>query len=191
MPGTSAGGSRRFTTVLALLAGLAVVVVIARQNGDQGHRTARSPDRIEIPGIGAESSLIPLGLEKDGTIEVPPVDDAMQAGWYELGPAAGETGPFVVLGHIDSHTDPGIFLRLHELGEGDLVRVYRVDKSVVTYVVDRTQKVGKDRFPTEAVYGNTTGPEIRLITCGGAFDRKRGSYEENLIVYGHLVESPA
>lgn len=38
-------------------------------------------------------------------------------------------------------------------------------------------------FPSQLVYGGTEGAELRLITCGGSFDRRAGSYDENLIVW--------
>ncbi|GAA4616138.1 class F sortase [Saccharopolyspora hordei] len=144
------------------------------------------PRAIRIPSIPVESTLVPLGLNPDGTAEVPPVEDAEQAGWYRLGPGAGEVGPFVVLGHVDSHTEAGVFYRLRDLRPGDRVEVDRVDGSRVTYVVDRVETAPKDHFPTEAVYGDVPRPEIRLITCGGAFDEDARSYEDNVIVYGHL-----
>ena len=45
----------------------------------------------------------------------------------------------------------------------------------------------KDEFPTEAVYGPTSGPELRLVTCGGAFDRSARSYDDNVVVDAALV----
>lgn len=144
------------------------------------------PRAIGLPSIDVESTLIPLGLNADGTAEVPPIDEPRQAGWFRLGPGAGEVGPFVVLGHVDSYREAGVFYRLRDLRPGDPVDIDRADGSRVTYVVDRVQITPKDRFPTEAVYGDVARPEIRLITCGGAFDESRRSYEDNLIVYGHL-----
>jgi hypothetical protein len=33
------------------------------------------------------------------------------------------------------------------------------------------------------VYGDTTEPTLRLITCIGPFDEARGRYPDNLIVF--------
>ncbi|WP_241832795.1 class F sortase [Amycolatopsis sp. CB00013] len=110
----------------------------------------------------------------------------MQAGWYEPGPAPGQTGPAVIVGHVDGASQPGIFYRLHELAPGDRVTVERADGSVVTFVVRRTIHAPKDRFPTKEVYGRTAGPELRLITCGGSFDRAARSYRDNVIVFAQL-----
>ncbi|MGP4015798.1 class F sortase [Saccharopolyspora sp. 5N708] len=146
------------------------------------------PQSISIPAIRVTSALVPLGLNADGTVEVPPIEKPMQAGWYSRGPGAGAAGPFVVLGHVDSYTEAGVFLRLRDLRRGDRILVERQDRSQVSYVVDRVDLVRKDEFPTEAVYGDVPRPEIRLITCGGDFDESQRNYEENLIVFGHLTQ---
>jgi hypothetical protein len=145
---------------------------------------ARSrPVWIDVPGIRAHSSLVPLGLNADRTVEVPPVDQPMQAGWYEHSPAPGQTGPSVVLGHVDGGGQDGIFARLHELRPGDEIRIGREDEQVARFVVERTEQFPKTEFPADQVYGDTKGPELRLITCGGSFDEAANSYRDNVIVF--------
>ncbi|WP_324187058.1 class F sortase [Actinokineospora alba] len=141
------------------------------------------PVSVEIPKIGAKSSLVPVGLTADGALDVPPTSQPLQAAWYELGPTPGEVGPSVVLGHVDGDGNPGIFHQLTKLTPGDEVLIAREDGSTVTFVVRRLQQVAKDAFPTEEVYGDTAGPELRLITCGGSFDRATGNYRDNIIAY--------
>ncbi|GAB3888680.1 hypothetical protein GCM10029964_056770 [Kibdelosporangium lantanae] len=142
---------------------------------------------MRIPRIGASSGLIPLGLNPDQTIQVPPVSTPMQAGWYANGPTPGEVGPAVILGHVDGNHQKGVFYRLHELAEGDEVFVTRADGGELTFVVTKVDQVAKDMFPTETVYGDTEAPELRLITCGGAFDRVAHRYLDNIIVYASLA----
>jgi sortase (surface protein transpeptidase) len=144
------------------------------------------PVSVEVPKIGAKSSLVPVGLTADGALDVPPTSQPLQAAWYELGPTPGEVGPSVVLGHVDGDGKPGIFHQLHKLAPGDEVLIAREDGSTVTFVVRRLQQVAKDAFPTEEVYGDTAGPELRLITCGGTFDRRSGNYRDNVIAYATL-----
>lgn len=128
-----------------------------------------------------------LGINADGTVQDPPLEKPMQAGWYVHGPSAGQVGPFVVLGHVDSKTQPGIFFRLKELKAGDKVLVDRADGMRITYTIDRMQQVSKSNFPTDAVYGDTPQQELRVITCGGAFDHKSGNYLDNIIAFGHMT----
>jgi sortase (surface protein transpeptidase) len=145
------------------------------------------PVQVRIPKIGATSSLVPLGLNPDGTVLVPPVSQPMQAGWYADGAAPGELGPAVLLGHVDGNQREGIFFRLHELAAGDDVFVTRADGVVLRFTVTATTEVAKNAFPTDAVYGGTTDPELRLITCGGSFDAAAHSYVDNIVVYAKLV----
>lgn len=141
------------------------------------------PAGVEIPKIAAASTLVPLGLNPDRTVRVPPVEQPMQAGWYSDGPRPGEVGPSVILGHVDGGGLPGIFHRLRELAEGDEILVSRVDGSTVTFVVRKVEQVAKSEFPTDRVYGDTDEVELRLITCGGQFDAAARSYRDNIIVY--------
>jgi LPXTG-site transpeptidase (sortase) family protein len=148
---------------------------------------ARSlPTALDVPAIDAKSTLVSLGLNPDRTVEVPPVDQPLQAGWYEYGPTPGEVGPAVILGHIDGDHRKGIFWRLHELKPGDPVLVDRADGGKLTFEVTKVDQIAKKSFPTEAVYGNTTDPELRLITCGGQYDAANKNYLDNVIVYAKL-----
>jgi LPXTG-site transpeptidase (sortase) family protein len=144
---------------------------------------AAEPTEISIPRIGARSTLVPLGLNADETIQVPPVSTPMQAGWYTNAPTPGEIGPAVILGHVDGTKKPGIFFRLKEMAAGDEILVSREDGVTARFVVDRVEHVAKKDFPTDQVYGDTTDAELRLITCGGVFDRDARSYVDNIIVF--------
>ncbi|GAA1991812.1 class F sortase [Amycolatopsis minnesotensis] len=149
--------------------------------------TKSLPDWVEVPSIEAKSSLVPLGLNPDKTVEVPPVDKPLQAGWYENSPPPGQAGPAVVLGHIDGNHQKGIFWRLREVKAGDEVRVGTKDGKTLRFTVSKVDQVAKDAFPTDAVYGDTADPELRLITCGGVFDHDTGNYRDNIIAYAKLA----
>ncbi|ONI85885.1 class F sortase [Actinosynnema sp. ALI-1.44] len=150
---------------------------------------ASTPTEISIPKIGARSSLVPLGLNADQTIQVPPVDQPMQAGWYDKAPTPGEAGPAVILGHVDGNKKPGIFYRLKELAVGDEIAVSRQDGKTAQFKVTHVEQIAKREFPTDKVYGDTHGSELRLITCGGQFDHAAHSYKDNIIVYATLITS--
>ncbi|MFI7703415.1 class F sortase [Nonomuraea sp. NPDC049480] len=148
---------------------------------------ASPPVRVDIPEIGVRAKVMRLGLNPDGTLEVPPLSKADQTGWYERGAAPGTAGPTVIVGHVDTAAGPAVFSRLGELRPGDRVRVTRADGKIATYRLDALESVRKDAFPTLRVYGDVSYPAIRLITCGGDFDRSSGHYLDNTIAYGHLV----
>jgi sortase (surface protein transpeptidase) len=153
--------------------------------------TVPAPVAVEIPAIGAVSSLIGLGLNPDGSLAVPPLSAPRQASWYSDGVTPGETGPAVVAGHVSGQIDgrsiPGVFARLAELGPGDDILIERSDGTTLRFVVQRVETHDKGDFPTEAVYGDRAGPELVLITCGGALDPAARSYESNVIVFAVLA----
>ncbi|WP_169952590.1 class F sortase [Microbispora sp. H11081] len=145
------------------------------------------PVLLEIPKIGVRTTLMSLGKNPDGTLEVPPLDRVDEAGWYRLGPSPGARGPAVIAGHVDSTKGPGVFFKLGALRPGDTVRISRKDGTRAVFEVDSLESVPKDSFPTRKVYGMVKTPVLRLITCGGDFDRAGGHYRDNIIVYARLV----
>ena len=148
---------------------------------------ASRPVSVHIPSSGTTSELISLGLRDDGTLDVPPGDPGAPASWYNLSPTPGERGPAVLLGHVNA-TDggPGVFADLRELGEGDTVSVTREDGTTAIFAFQRGEQYAKDAFPTQQVYGNTAGAELRLITCDG-FDPESGRFDDNYVVYATLT----
>ena len=147
--------------------------------------TASAPVRVEIAAIGVDSDLMELGIAEDGTLEVPPT--GFPAGWFTGGPTPGELGPAVIAGHIDWITGPGVFYRLGSLAPGDDIRVTRADGTVATFRTVRVAQFPKDAFPTELVYGDIDHAGLRLISCGGAFNRGTGHYEDNIVVFADLL----
>jgi sortase (surface protein transpeptidase) len=150
-------------------------------------RGAAPPVRIRIPAIGVSAAVVRLGLNRDGTLQVPA--DFGVTGWFTGGPAPGETGPAVIAGHIDSRRGPAVFYRLHALRPGDRVAVERTDGTTVQFAVQDTAQYPKRAFPTEAVFGPSPDPLLRLITCGGTFDRSRRSYRDNVVVTARLASA--
>jgi LPXTG-site transpeptidase (sortase) family protein len=146
---------------------------------------AALPVSVDIPAIGVRSELITLGLNPDGTLAVPaPGPDYDKAAWFDGSPRPGDIGPAVIEGHVDSAANgPSVFYRLGDLVVGDQVEVTREDGTVVPFEVYDVRVVPKADFPTFDVYGNTDGPELRLITCGGPFDGAAGSYLDNVVVF--------
>lgn len=163
----------------------------AEPPGVAGFRSVRTydqpapPVRLWIPAIAVSTRLVRLGRLPDGSLEVP---HAWQtAGWFDQGPRPGQPGPAVILGHVDSTAGPAVFFRLRELRPRDIVRVGLADGRILIFRVRRVRLYPKDKFPTEAVYFPTLKRELRLITCGGAFDYANRNYLSNVVVYATLV----
>ena len=142
------------------------------------------PVWLSIPVIGVRTSLVDLGLRSNGTLQVP--SSTAVAGWYTGSSRPGTVGAAVIAGHVDSRSGPGIFFWLRDLRPGDRIYVGRADGTMAVFTVTAVRKVAKDLFPTAAVYGPVPDAELRLITCGGVFDRSLGSYLSNIVVFARL-----
>jgi hypothetical protein len=150
---------------------------------------ASEPVRLAIPSIGVDSALQHLGQDAEGGLEVPaPGPRYDEAAWYRYSPTPGELGPAVLLGHIDSAAGgPSVFFRLGELQAGARIDVTRADGSAAVFVVDAVHRYAKKDFPTQLVYGDIDHAGLRILTCGGAFDRTTRHYLDNIVVFASLV----
>ena len=147
---------------------------------------ARSaPVKLRIPAIGLSVSVSALGLNPDGTVQVP--TDFQEAGWFRLGPSPGQVGSAVILGHVDSYRGPAVFFRLRSLRAGDRVEVSLANGVVAHFVVRRVALYPKERFPARRVYASRGHSTLQLVTCGGEFDTRTRSYLSNVVAYTSLV----
>jgi hypothetical protein len=190
--GTAGRRGRALLAVTALAVGVGVATPRASAEATTGSGSGAvalapvagqpaAPVRLVVPAAGVDTALTGAGLDRAGAL-VPPADPAV-AGWYTGGPVPGETGPAVIAGHVDWAGAPAVFARLAELVPGAEVLVGRADGSTDRFTVTRVVRRAKSDFPAAEVYAPAAGAELRLITCGGAFDRTRGSYEDNVIVF--------
>lgn len=169
--------------------GPATVAPTAARGPVQTPGAGGAPVTLDIPSLGVSSPVNSVGLNPDRTLEVPapgPLYD--QAAWYRGSPTPGRVGPAVIIGHVDSAANgPSVFYDLGRMAPGDRITVTLSDRSTRTFAVDAVRIFSKDAFPQLEVYGDTAGPELRLITCGGPFDSSAGSYEDNTVVFARLV----
>ena len=147
------------------------------------------PVRLSVPALGVKTRLIGLRKDRTGALQVP--EDAGRAGWYSQGFAPGGDGPAVIVGHVDSYRGPGIFSRLGEMRPGQLISIRRADGSLAVFEVRSVETFAKRDFPTERVYRGDGTPALRLVTCGGEFDRGAKSYLSNVVVFAVPHAPPA
>ena len=163
----------------------------AQSTSDSAHSekvpptAAQRPVRLEIPSISVNIDIIDLGLDTDGTLEVPP--DGKAAGWYTGAPAPGEVGPAIIAGHVDWEGTDGVFFDLRNLEPGADIIVTRADGSRTVFTATSIEHFPKDDFPTDVVYGDLDHPGLRIITCGGSFDETARSYTDNIIAFADIV----
>ncbi len=196
-PGPGAGGSGSGTTVASDGADPSAEPSSGGSEGEdatgpellevQQATDVQAPVRVEVPSLGIDTRLDRLGTDSLDRLETPP--QWQVAGWFAGGPSPGDAGPAVIAGHVDSPTGPAVFARLSELGEGDAVRVTDAGGTVREFAVTSTTTTPQDGFPTEAVYGPTPDPQLRLITCSGPYDAEAGGYQDNLLVFATEVDA--
>ncbi len=143
------------------------------------------PVRLRIPSLGVDAPIGSVGKAPDGTVEVPQRWE--DVGWFDEGARPAEDGPSVLLGHVDSKAGPAVFARLPQAPPGAVVEVVGDGGEVTRWRVERTEQHPKTQFPTEAVYLPALRPELRLVTCGGEFDRATRHYRDNVVVYASLL----
>jgi sortase (surface protein transpeptidase) len=163
------------------------LLVTAAETSPAGSARKQMPDpvRISIPSIGVNAPIVPLGLNRDQTMQVP--RNRSDAGWFRPGPEPGEIGPAVIVGHLATVSGPGVFAQLSRLKRGGLIHVGLRGGSSVTFVARSMIRVAKSRFPTRRVYARTALPTLRLITCSGRFDPVTGHHTDNFIVFASLL----
>ncbi|OKI45168.1 class F sortase [Micromonospora sp. CB01531] len=160
------------------------------QRADESARapaTASRPVSLAVPAIKVTAPITPVGQAKDGSVDVPPLSQHNQTGWYDRGPVPGEPGRAIIVGHVDTKSGPAVFYHLRELKPGDRIEVTRADHSVVTFTVDTVEHFDKANLPADRVYGDDGPPGLRLITCGGEWLGGRAGYADNIIAFASLA----
>ncbi|MGX2997013.1 class F sortase [Streptomyces sp. JNUCC 64] len=149
------------------------------------------PERVDVPLAGVRAPVVARGLDRTGAVEAPPLDQPGTVAWYGTGPAPGSAGAALLVGHADGRSAPAVFHRLRTLVPGDEVRVYRADGTAAGFTVEDVRMVERDRFDAARVYGpdRPGRAELRLITCGGTFDRASGTYSANVVVSAYLTDA--
>jgi hypothetical protein len=160
--------------------------------GGQAHQPLQRslPVAVDIPAIGVHSKLLHLGVNSDGTIQVPSLNTrADEAAWYRYSPAPGQMGTSVIEGHVDSYHGAAVFFRLGALHPGDSIEVRLADGITAVFRVTGVRQYLKSRFPAKTIYGTTGFAALHLITCGGVFDYTTRSYLSSTVVFASLASA--
>ncbi len=147
------------------------------------------PQRVDIPGLGVQAPVVARGLDARGALDPPPYDQPGAVGWYAGGVAPGAPGTALMVGHVDTDTRPAVFYRVSAMRPGQTIRVIRADAKVAEFTVESVQVLTRDHFDAHQAYGpcESGRAELRLVTCGGSFDRTTRSYTANVVVSAYLT----
>jgi hypothetical protein len=148
-----------------------------------------TPLTLAIPSVRLSAPLLGLGMDGKGAAELPPFSLPHTAGWLRDSAAPGEQGTAVILGHVDTTTGPAVFWNLSAVRPGAEVDVNRVDGRTAIFTVDQVRAYPKPALPAAQVYGPGPGAQLRVITCGGGFDRVRHEYTGDVVLFAHLSGS--
>ncbi|MFG3506315.1 class F sortase [Streptomyces sp. NPDC047821] len=146
------------------------------------------PERLEVPSLGITAPVVPRGLDTAGAIDPPPYERAQTVGWFAGGAKPGTDGAALFVGHVDTETEQAVFYGLSSARPGERIRVERADGSVAEFTIDDVRVFDRREFDPEKAYGQRRPgrAELRLITCGGTFDRASGAYTANVVVSAYL-----
>ncbi|MEU5208918.1 class F sortase [Streptomyces sp. NPDC020742] len=145
------------------------------------------PKRVQIPQIAVDAPFTQLGIGPTGQLDAPPAGDRNLVGWFKDGATPGERGSAIIAGHVDTKTGPAVFMQLESLKPGNSVNITREDGMIATFRVDSIETFSKKNFPNDRVYADEPTAQLRIITCGGAYDRKVRDYVDNIVVFAHLA----
>ncbi|WP_407565125.1 class F sortase [Streptomyces sp. 184] len=150
-----------------------------------------APAGVAVPSVGIEGPVLGRGLDENGAVEAPPFGNANEVGWYRGGAQPGAAGVAVFVGHMDTRAKPAVFYRLGDVRPGEEVTVARADGRTAVFTVERVETVAKEDFDAQRVYGQHKRgrAEIRLLTCGGAYEPLARNYTGNLVVSGYLTRA--
>ncbi|MFJ3229535.1 class F sortase [Streptomyces sp. NPDC086787] len=147
------------------------------------------PLRVDIPELGVQAPVVGRGLNRQGAVDPPPYDQPGVVGWYQNGTRPGAAGTALMVGHVDTETRPAVFYKVSTMQPGETIRVVRDDGKVAHFTVDDVRVLPRDDFDARQAYGprQPGRAELRLITCGGTFDRATRSYTANVVVSAYLT----
>jgi hypothetical protein len=145
------------------------------------------PTLIAIPSLGVRAKVVEVLTADDGSIATPKGDPVRTTGWYGRGPTPGEAGTAVIVGHVDTETEPAVFARLGQVRKGTVVEVSRRDSGTVQFTVDAVRSYPKTAFPADEVFAKAGRPRLVLVTCGGEWVGGDIGYAENVIAFATLA----
>ncbi|WP_030760427.1 class F sortase [Streptomyces sp. NRRL F-2664] len=150
---------------------------------------ASPPQRVDVPSIGVQAPVVPRGLDKDGAIDPPPYDSPGTVGWWGQGVQPGAAGTALMVGHVDTRSKPAVFYGLSSAQPGDAVRVVRADGSVAEFTIEDVRVYERTAFDAHEAYGPRVAgrAELRLVTCGGTYDKAAKAYTANVVVSAYLT----
>lgn len=148
-----------------------------------------APHHLDVPSLGIAAPVVPRGLDTSGAVDPPPYSQSSKVGWYGDGSRPGAAGVALFVGHVDTERKPAVFYGLSAARPGEKVWVTGGGGERLEFTIDDIQVFTRERFDPQKVYGprESDRAELRLITCGGTYDKKARTYTANVVVSAYLT----
>lgn len=143
---------------------------------------ANHPVRIIISSIGVNAPVEGVGQTSDGLMAVP--NSYGIVGWYNKGSYPGQKGPAVLAGHYTGGYG-GVFDKLADLKDGDLITTTNGKGESITYKVVKKVEYEKDQVPMAELFKGGDESRLEIITCSGKW--QANTYNKRLVVTAELV----
>jgi hypothetical protein len=142
--------------------------------------------RVVIRGTGVDAEAVASEVPGANGFPVAPPDDAMRVAWAAGGPAPGQDGAAVLIGHLDSEGGAAAFAGLGGLHTGAEIRVGRADDRTARFEVYAVQRYGAAGPPGELADGPAdSGAQLRLVAMGGAWTASIAD-DTSIVAFAHL-----
>lgn len=163
-----------------------VAADITKANGQQSVTTDK-PLQLRIPAIHVSSAIEPVGVLASGDLATPQQQPWTNVGWYTAGPRPGEYGSAVIDGHLDRPGGlPAVFWNLSSLQRGDEIIVAMTSGKILHFAVTRVEYYVPQQAPLEAIFGDSGGHYLNLITCAGDWIPAQHQTTQRLVVFATL-----
>ncbi|MFE9394534.1 class F sortase [Streptomyces flavidovirens] len=148
-----------------------------------------TPQHLDVRSIGITAPVVRRGLDRWGAVDPPPYNQSSKVGWYGAGAKPGAPGVALFVGHVDTESRPAVFYGLSAARPGEKIRVTGAGGERLEFTIDDIQVFTRERFDPQKVYGprESDRAELRLITCGGTYDKKARTYTANVVVSAYLT----
>ena len=153
---------------------------------------ADRPRYLSIEKLGISNArVLAMGVNAKGALNTPA--NIFDVGWYNASGKPGQGRVMIIDGHNGGPHMYGVFKKLPDLVEGDIIKIERGDGAVFKYSVVENTTVSIDEADK---YMNTLAKKpaisdkegLTLISCTGEWSQKQKTYLSRQFVRAVLVE---
>ena len=146
------------------------------------------PVQLYSEDVEINIQINPVGVQSNGMLDVP--SEWFSGGWYKKSAKPGQEGNMIIDGHYDTNTgSPAAFWNLKNLVVNDKVVVVDEFGKKHEYVVEEIHHIEISTDNRLDILNKSEGKTLTLITCGGVWDLKAGTYNKRLIIKARIIDS--